>query len=797
MSLTSLMADEYDFDSSDEEDVRNTVGNIPIQWYDSLAHVGYDTSGRPIMRPGFKTNLNDDIDEFLKNVSTNVSDSALDWRAIRDPYTGQLVVLDDSDLDIVTKMASFKGVVTDGSLTPYEPWNDWFTRDVMQTPVTAHPPQKRSFVPSKLDRRRIGRMVYALKSGWLKPRLPSWAFTDPTDLDALRRYAALQSSSNLHWLDSDDEQNTLDIPSSSTLSYVFPDVWADQDIDASVSQDDGSWRSRFPVLLQNYRPPRPRPYQKAPQEPLPGHIASYNPPPEFILSKEEHKRVMKAWRERLEDGHVSRIPPQMPRKFDCLRHVPFSEHYLHEREERVKDLIMAARVQKQRLATTPDDLLPQIPSLSQLRPYPNHDGLVYLGHTGRITGLSLSACGQWLASISPEDGCLRIWETSSNYCFRCYSLVPPIADRQAGQIRQAANTDDPDDTCTAERPTATVIWNPKPELHLIAAAIGHTIFLINPALGDRVRVEQTDRDLQQWWKSRDTLQSETESAIKDDGNVPSKVARLDDVASDVPLVNAAEWSMQKPPDCQSGTVRSKTRELNRVTVSLEQPIYSLDWHLKGDYLVSVTRPILSDTAHSRCVKRLLLHRLSKMSSQSPFTSSSRLTNWRQAVFHPTGKPQLFVSSSRSVRIYDLVQQCELRHLRLDISSDHLSCISLHYSGEHLVAGTFDGRFTWFDIDLGSVPFKKMKLNHGAVRQLDCHRVRPLIAAALSDATVLILHATVSDDLLTKPIIIPVQLIRTGQTVSAASVLSVAFHPLQPYVYSGGADGVVRQFVPWR
>ncbi|GAA51222.1 ribosome biogenesis protein ERB1, partial [Clonorchis sinensis] len=565
--LSMTQVDEYDFDSSDEEDIRNTIGNIPVQWYDSFAHIGYDTSGRPIIRPNFADGKSDSIDEFLQRVDTGMGESNLEWRTVQDPQTGQFVVLSDHDLDMVTKMASHKGVLSAGDSGPYEPWNDWFTKDVLEMPVTAHPPQKRSFIPSLLDRRRVGRMVHAIKMGWFKPRLPAWALSDPNDPDALRRYAAYMTSGNLGALDSDEEEDNLGIPSAFVSSYVFPDVWADQDSGPGVKPDEceDSWRTRFPMLSQDYRPPRPRPYQKAPEEPLPGHIASYNPPPEFILSKDEQKKLMKAWRERLYDGHVSRVPPQMPQKFDCLRHVPFSERYLREREERVKDLVMATRVEKQRLATTPEAILPQIPSLSQLRPYPSQPGLTYGGHRGRVTSLSISPCGQWLASISPADGYLRIWETSTNYCFRCYSLASPIESRpppatkkisgsqKKSQQQQESTSDgeqeeqqpcDSDEEWSCERPTAVVVWNPKPELHLLAAAIcirhilallsgvvyvrgdsnmmtlngqltlikghfdGQSIFLINPALCDRVRVEQTNSGLEQWWTNRETEKSQ-------------------------------------------------------------------------------------------------------------------------------------------------------------------------------------------------------------------------------------------------------------------------------------------------
>lgn len=30
------------------------------------------------------------------------------------------------------------------------------------------------------------------------------------------------------------------------------------------------------------------------------------------------------------------------------------------------------------------------------------------------------------------------------------------------------------------------------------------------------------------------------------------------------------------------------------------------------------------------------------------------------------------------------------------------------SGDHIIAGTSDSRFIWFDVELGNVPFKKMR-----------------------------------------------------------------------------------------
>ena len=46
------------------QDIRNTVGNIPMEWYKELAHIGYDLDGKPIGKP----KLGDELDEFLNKM---------------------------------------------------------------------------------------------------------------------------------------------------------------------------------------------------------------------------------------------------------------------------------------------------------------------------------------------------------------------------------------------------------------------------------------------------------------------------------------------------------------------------------------------------------------------------------------------------------------------------------------------------------------------------------------------------------------------------------------------------------
>lgn len=55
---------EYDLDSSDEEDLRNTIGNVPMVWYENYPHIGYDWKGEKIMKPA----KGDELDKFLKRM---------------------------------------------------------------------------------------------------------------------------------------------------------------------------------------------------------------------------------------------------------------------------------------------------------------------------------------------------------------------------------------------------------------------------------------------------------------------------------------------------------------------------------------------------------------------------------------------------------------------------------------------------------------------------------------------------------------------------------------------------------
>ncbi|MBN3321804.1 BOP1 protein, partial [Atractosteus spatula] len=207
--------DEYEQDTSDEEDIRNTVGNIPMEWYKDYPHIGYDLDGKKIYKP---IRNKDELDEFLDKMENPDY-----WRTVHDKMTGTDIRLSDEEVDLVHRLQ--KGQFGDANFDQYEPYVDFFTHETMIHPVTNRPEDKRSFIPSLVEKEKVSKLVHAIKMGWIKPRKPK----------------------------------------DSTPQYY--DLWAKEDPDAIL----GRHKMHVP----------------APKMKLPGHEESYNPPPEYLFSEEE------------------------------------------------------------------------------------------------------------------------------------------------------------------------------------------------------------------------------------------------------------------------------------------------------------------------------------------------------------------------------------------------------------------------------------------------------------------------------------------------------------------------------
>uniref|UniRef100_A0A8P4K614 Ribosome biogenesis protein BOP1 n=1 Tax=Dicentrarchus labrax TaxID=13489 RepID=A0A8P4K614_DICLA len=197
------------------QDIRNTVGNIPMEWYRDFPHIGYDLDGKKIYKP---IRNKDELDEFLDKMENPDY-----WRTVHDKQTGSDIVLSDEQVELVNRLQ--RGQFGDVNFNEYQPQVEFFSGDLMVHPVSNRPADKRSFIPSLIEKEKVSKLVHAIKMGWIKPRRQ--------DDDSRGRYY---------------------------------DLWTNEDSS----------------ILAKHRMHLP-----APKIPLPGHHESYNPPPEYLFTDEE------------------------------------------------------------------------------------------------------------------------------------------------------------------------------------------------------------------------------------------------------------------------------------------------------------------------------------------------------------------------------------------------------------------------------------------------------------------------------------------------------------------------------
>jgi len=214
------------------------------------------------------------------------------------------------------------------------------------------------------------------------------------------------------------------------------------------------------------------------------------------------------------------------------------------------------------------------------------------------------------------------------------------------------------------------------------------------------------------------------------------------------------------------------------TVAHAKSASTCTWHHGGDYLASV--------CPEGATKAVLLHQVSKRSTGSPFSKSKGRIE--TVAFHPS-KPLFFVATQRHVRVYHLLKQ-ELAQ-KLNPSVKWISSLAVHPGGDNVILGSYDRRVCWFDTDLSTSPYKTMVPHNLAVRAVAFHPRLPLFASASDDASVHIYHGRVYADLLTNPMIVPLKIIKAHTVKDHLGVMSVCFHPTQPWLFSAGADGAVH------
>ena len=222
---------------------------------------------------------------------------------------------------------------------------------------------------------------------------------------------------------------------------------------------------------------------------------------------------------------------------------------------------------------------------------------------------------------------------------------------------------------------------------------------------------------------------------------------------------------------------SKSEDGTRLTVKLAAPITGISWHRKGDYFTTL------QANAAALAQRVSIHQLSKRVTQLPFKKLGGIP--RSAAFHPTS-PRFVIATERSVRVYDLSKQALSR--KLFPSVRHISGLSIHPSGDHILISSLDGVVQWFDLDGSDTPFRSLQ-QPSPVRSVSFSPRFPLFATALDNGNLQITHATVFEDLRKDPLIIPVKIITCDHPLT-----TTCWHPTQPWLFAGAVDGTISLYV---
>jgi ribosome biogenesis protein ERB1 len=161
-------------DYSDADDNANTIGNIPLSFYDQYPHIGYDINGKKIMRPA----KGEALDALLDSIEVPKG-----WTGLTDPSTGKPLELSQDELELLRKVQMNE--IPEEGYNPYEPTVEWFTSKEEIMPLSAAPEPKRRFVPSKHEAKRVMKIVRAIREGRILPYKPP-AEEDEADVGLIR-----------------------------------------------------------------------------------------------------------------------------------------------------------------------------------------------------------------------------------------------------------------------------------------------------------------------------------------------------------------------------------------------------------------------------------------------------------------------------------------------------------------------------------------------------------------------------------------------------------------------------------
>ncbi|CAN0249178.1 unnamed protein product, partial [Ectocarpus sp. 12 AP-2014] len=145
-----------DLSSDDDEENRNTVGRVPLHWYDEYDHIGYDRSGGKVMKSADGTG--NGIDAAL-----NARDDPNYARTVYDAYNDREVTLTDRELEVIRRIQA--GAFPHPEFQAYPDYVDYFTHEKQVMPLEGGDEPKRRFIPSKWEMMKVHQLMKGIREG--------------------------------------------------------------------------------------------------------------------------------------------------------------------------------------------------------------------------------------------------------------------------------------------------------------------------------------------------------------------------------------------------------------------------------------------------------------------------------------------------------------------------------------------------------------------------------------------------------------------------------------------------------
>ncbi len=648
-----------------------------------------------------------DGQKFVPRNKPNALELAADphaWRRVYDEVNDEEFVLSHAELKAIARLRAGKN--PHGVRDEHGEVIAW-SGPIRKTPLPSGTEPKRRFLPSRHEARIVVRYVRAMREG--RMRRPS-----------------------------ERRQRTDD----GGLRY---DLWAGHE---PKTREEMTKSERARDIMK----------VPAPKVPLPKHDESYNPPTEYLPSKEEREQWEKTAPE-------DRVQNYLPEKSDSLRHVPGYSNLIRERFERCLDLYLAVRIKKDVQQINPDDLLPKLPSPKDLRPFPTGKVLEFGPLPSRARTIDVHPAGQWLLSGS-DDGIVRLWETGSGFMRAEWNLGKRLP-KVDGRIQ----------------PIMKVAWRPAIDSYVFAACVGKSMYIV--AAANALGISDVDAEELLHGKGEG---GDVDGEIMENGNREGEMDDDSDSGDEKEKENQKEAADSKKIEWKDGHIdatsagRSDESRCDTVKIEHSRVLRGCSWHKKGDYIVSYGRD-----SHGGLVA---IHRLTQRNTRILF--KKRSTNVQCVRFHPT-RPFLLVASMHHVRIYNLAENSGVKVLKPGVR--WISDVDVHRTGDHVLISAYDKKVSWHDLDFSVRPYKTLRSHDRAVRSARYHPRLPLFADASDDGSVHVFHGMTYDDLAKNALIVPVRrLVDAHEVVDSLGVLAIAWHPTLPWLFTAGADRRICLFV---